>query len=162
MTRRQTGCCFRPVSSLFSAADLPKSRAALALAYLMAKAARRLGPLASLQQEHQKKPVDQVIIQRTASYPRSIFSEKGSRKWLPSIPWVTQDGGHPISSFILPPFSIFFPPSLLYSTIILPRSTSPPSPSAGCHLLGQQAPPSHLLPYFFTFNRPRRRPLRLI
>ncbi len=79
----------------------------------------------------------------------------------PLHPLVTQDGGHPISSFILPPFSIFFLPNLSYSTITIPRSTSL-LPLRWPPLLGQQAPPLHLLPYFFTFNRPRRRPLQLI
>lgn len=43
-SRRQTGCCFRQVWSLFFAAELPKSRAALTLAHLAAKAARSTGP----------------------------------------------------------------------------------------------------------------------
>jgi hypothetical protein len=36
------------------------------------------------------------------------------------------------------------------------------SPPSWLPLLGQQAPPSHLLYYFFTFNRPRRYSLWLI
>ena len=58
------------------------------------------------------------------------------------------------------------PPSVLHlfsSKPLIPLSLALPlSSPSWLLLLGQQAPPSHLLHYFFTFNRPRRRPLRLI
>jgi len=141
-TRRQIGCCFRPVQSLLSAADLPKSRAALPLAYLAAKAARPYRPLPTDRCRNAKnKRVGQ------SHHSENRFSDSRSTLW---------DGGeqktaplhhHPLGGSGWRPSYIFVhPPSLLYLlsskplilnnhwSLALPLS----SPSARCHCLGSR------------------------
>jgi len=83
---RQTGCCFRQVWPLFSTANLPESRAALTVAYLMAQGGTTLADLC----ENAKKRVSGSPgrhLEKRFSDSRSYFlrSLLGSRKWMPSI-----------------------------------------------------------------------------
>jgi len=71
------------VWSLFSGGNLPKSRAALGLAYLMAKAARRWGPL---QERLKKSKVGQAIIRKTTSLILVLTFLRGAENGCPPSP----------------------------------------------------------------------------
>jgi hypothetical protein len=141
MTRRQIGCCFRRVWSLLSAAELPKSRAVLALAYLAAKAA---WTLADYHRNIEKRQTCFSVLVPTF---RGAFqgAENGSPP-SPDGPW------WPEMAVILflrlhPPSSISIPYSRALNnllTLFLP----PPMQQ----LLGQQVPPNVF--YFPLQNRP--------
>jgi hypothetical protein len=140
-SRRQTGCCFQLVWSLFSTADLPKSRAALTLAYLSART-----PV----QEHQNKsewvPDDLRLLSLSCCRKRAAEngcppSSGGSRQ---SVVFIRPSPSLSSLSFLpskplLPLSSILF-----FSLLLFHGQQAPPIPSASlvCFAGHRLPPPS--------------------
>ena len=142
-TRRQTCCCFWPVWSLFSAAGLPKSRAALSDRVPHGQGGTAVGTLAS-GTEWVKSSFGKPLL---SSHPRSTVSNKrGAENGCSLSPgWLKMAVILYLCSNFLPSPSSFFQTSYTQPSLSLALPFSSPSWSAIAWPAGSSFTSSSLL-----------------